>query len=108
MVFPLMYVSGIRQNLSPSCKAATAVYSQVHACRTAHCPAQHTHLRCADDLPQMHIHPAVALHHVPIVGLPILQLHQLQRQERHTFCWASQHQPLMLYLESLKKFICVT
>lgn len=32
----------------------------------------------ADDLPQVDVHPVVAAHQVPVVRLPVLQLHQLQ------------------------------
>lgn len=36
--------------------------------------------RCTDDLPQVDVHPVVAAHQVPVVGLPVLQLHQLRER----------------------------
>lgn len=41
-----------------------------------------THLGCANDLPQVDVHPCVALHHVTIVCFAILELHQLQESWR--------------------------
>jgi len=37
------------------------------------------HLRCADDLTQMYVHPRITEHHVSIIGLSRLQLYQLQK-----------------------------
>ena len=33
---------------------------------------------CADDLPELDVHPVVTVDQVSIVSLPVLQLHQLQ------------------------------
>lgn len=42
------------------------------------CKQSEIYLGCADDFSEVNIHPAVALYHVAIVCLSILQFYQLQ------------------------------
>lgn len=38
---------------------------------------QPAYLRRADHFPEVHIHPRIAIYHVPVVCFPIFQLYQL-------------------------------
>ena len=72
IILPRMKHSGILQNLSPSYSGGKFT-DLLHMTYTLL-----THSRCAYNLPQMNVHPRVTADQMPIVGLSIFQLHQLQ------------------------------
>ena len=72
IMLPRMKHSGILQNLSPSYSGGKLT-DLLHMTYTLL-----THSRCAYNLPQMNVHPRVTADQMPIVGLSIFQLHQLQ------------------------------
>ena len=79
MVLPRMKHSGILQNLSPSCRRQSGC--GIHA---LYIKDKRTDSRGADDISELDVHPRVAVDQVTIVGLTVLQLHQLCAQQHST------------------------
>jgi hypothetical protein len=69
---------------SPSKSPVTHLTVLTKSCLNMKTEGTRFHLRGADNLPKVDVHPRIAIHQMPVVRFTILQLHELRSQNIRT------------------------